>query len=207
VTQKNSVPEKFIIDVTEFSRFTPGREAPIWWGIIGLILIEMSVVAAFVISYFYLQMRAGQWPPPELPLPDATIPTLSLNLLLISCGTMYLAGRAIDTNKVKTFVAYTLASVGLATVVLIIRWRQFQQLPFRWDEHAYGSLVWTLSGFHFIHIVSAAIGTFVIALAGMVGYFNKQRKIGVVVDTLYWNFVALAWIPFYLVIYWIPRLT
>jgi cytochrome c oxidase subunit III len=92
-------------------------------------------------------------------------------------------------------------------VVLVIRWQQFQNFEFSLDQHVYGSLVWTISGFHFLHVVSAAIGTAVVAILGMMGFFSSTQRIGVVVDTLYWNFVALAWIPFYLILYWVPRIT
>lgn len=202
----NAVEKKFVIDVAEFSRYTPGREAPIWWGVVGLILIEMSVVAAFSVSAFYLQMINEDWPPRGVDVPDVFIPTISMLIMLSSCITMYLASRAVDSNRIKAFVVYTFTSVFLASVTLIIRWQKFLTLEFRWDDHVYGSLVWTITGFHFTHIVSAAIGTFVIGIAGVVGFFNKQRQIGVMVDTLYWNFVALAWIPFYFVLYWAPRL-
>lgn len=195
----------FVIDVADFSRFLPGREAQIWWGIVGLILIEMTVVAGFVISYFFLQMQSDAWPPAGTSVPPVLLPTVSLVMMLISCVTMYLASRAIDNNRVRRFYIYTLMSVAIACLVLFIRWQQFGELELRWDDHAYGSMVWTLSGFHFIHVVSAAIGTFVIGLFGIAGYFNKDRQIGVVVDTLYWNFVALAWVPFYFVLYWAPR--
>lgn len=201
-----TVQKKFVVDVAEYSRHTPGREAPIWWGVVGLILIEMSVVSAFSISAFYLQMINENWPPKGVDIPDVFIPTISMLIMLFSCVTMYLASRAVDGNKIKTFVFYTFFSVFLACVTLIIRWQKFYALEFRWDDHVYGSLVWTITGFHFTHIVSAAIGTFVIGIAGVLGFLNKQRQIGVVVDTLYWNFVALAWIPFYFVLYWAPRL-
>ncbi len=202
----DDIEKKFVIDVAELSRYTPGREAPIWWGVVGLILIEMSVVAAFVVSAFYLQMINEQWPPPGVDVPEVLIPTLSMLIMLFSCVTMYLAGRAVNNNKIKPFVVYTFVSVFLAGVTLFIRWQKFHAFEFRWDEHVYGSLVWTITGFHFTHIVSAAIGTFVIGIAGVVGFFNNKRQIGVVVDTLYWNFVAIAWIPFYFVLYWAPRL-
>lgn len=197
--------ERFVIDVSDFSRYTKGHDAPVWWGILGLILIEMSVVSAFTISYLYLQMSNDQWPPPGVAVPAVVLPTITLLLMLVSCVTMYLAGRAIDKNRVKAFVIYTFTSVFLAFTTLAVRWNKFHALEFRWDEHVYGSLVWTITGFHFIHVVSAAIGTAVIGLLGVLGYFNSNRQIGVVVDTMYWNFVALAWIPFYLVLYWAPR--
>ncbi len=198
---------RFVVDATDLSRFHSGSDAPIWWGIVGLVLIEMSVVAAFVISYFYLLMSNPQWPPADYPVPELMLPTVSLVLLLISCVTMYMAGKTLNKGQVTAFVLYTVASVALACVVLVIRWQQFQNFEFSLDQHVYGSLVWTISGFHFLHVVSAAIGTAVVAILGMMGFFSSTQRIGVVVDTLYWNFVALAWIPFYLILYWVPRIT
>jgi cytochrome c oxidase subunit 3 len=198
---------QFSVDATDLSRFHGGTDAPVWWGIVGLILIEMSVVAAFVISYFYLVMVNPSWPPTGHPASELLWPTASMMLLLVSCVTMYLAGKSVNQDRITAFVCYTWASVALASVVLVIRWQQFQTFDFSWNDHVYGSLVWTISGFHFLHVVSAATGTSVVALLGMLNFFNSKQRIGVVVDTLYWNFVALAWIPFYLILYWVPRMT
>lgn len=197
----------FAVDATHFSRFHSGSDAPIWWGIIGLILIEMSVVAAFVISYFYLVMINPSWPPIGHPASELLWPTASVVILLMSCVTMYLASKAINRDRITAFVTHTSISVALACSVLVIRWQQFQTFDFRWDEHVYGSLVWTISGFHFLHVVSAAIGTAVVATLGALKFFNSKQRIAIVVDTMYWNFVGLAWIPFYLVLYIVPRLT
>lgn len=204
--QETSESKEFPIDVSNYSRHTNHYDAPIWWGVVGLILIELSVVSAFVVSYLYLQMMNADWPPFGLPNPPLAIPTLSLVIMLSSCITMYLSGKAIEKDEVKKFVTYTFMSVALASSVLVIRWLQFSEFDIRWDEHVYGSLLWTISGFHFMHIVSAVIGTAAIGFFGVAGFFSKQRQIGVVVDTLYWNFVAVAWIPFYFVLYWLPRL-
>lgn len=194
------------IDVSEFSRHVNGKDAPIWWGIIGLILIELSVVAAFTVTSLYLYMRNPMWPPQGVPQPPLLIPTASLVLMLASCVTMYLAGKAIEKDRVKGFVVYTFASVLMAFLVLWIRWLQFDKFAISWDQHVYGSLLWTVSGFHFMHIVSAAIGTAAIGFFGIAGFYSRQRQIGVVVDTMYWNFVAVAWVPFYLVLYFLPRM-
>jgi heme/copper-type cytochrome/quinol oxidase subunit 3 len=205
----NASPKKqkqFVIDVSDFSRHVTHKDAPFWWGIIGLILIELSVVAAFVVSYFYLQMMNDPWPPLDFPLIDMRIPTIELAILLLSCITMYLAGKAIDNNRVKRFVVYTFLSVAMASIVLWLRWHHMDAFEIGWDQHVYGSLLWTITGFHFLHVVSAAIGTAVIGCFGIAGFFNTQRQLGVVVDTLYWNFVAVAWLPFYGVLYWAPRL-
>lgn len=206
MSESHTHTPQFGYDASALTRLSHDRGAPIWWGIIGLILIELSVVSAFSISYFYLQMMNDTWPPPGLAPESLTIPTFTLGLMMTSCVTMYLASDAINNNKIPHFVTYTFASVAMAGTVLSLRWQQFGEFNVRWDEHVYGSLLWTISGFHFIHVVSAAIGTAVIGGLGMWGFFNKERQLGIVVDTLYWNFVAIAWIPFYFVLYWVPRI-
>lgn len=206
MTEPETLRKTFPVDVSDHSRFVPNRAAPIWWGIVGLILIELTVVTAFVVSYFYLRLMSEQWPPEGVAPLDLLNPSLALALLLASCVTMWWAGKAISRNKYNQFVVSIFASVTLAGLVLPLRWQQFQEFGFRWDDHAYGSIVWTITGFHFTHVVSAVIGTVVVGILGLKRYFNKDRQIAVVVDTLYWNFVAVAWIPFYLVLYWVPRL-
>jgi cytochrome c oxidase subunit I+III len=53
--------------------------------------------------------------------------------------------------------------------------------------------------------MSAIVGTAAVTLLAWRGYFTKQRQLGVVVDTVYWYFVAGVWVPFYVVIYLTPR--
>lgn len=197
--------EVIVHDVSGLSRLNPDRKAPIWWGILGLIVIEATVVAGFIGTYFYLQLANASWPPPGVEPPALFWPTVTLILLLCSTGTMTWASKALVAEKYRHFNIAVFASIALAGTVLVVRWQQFQAFPFRWDEHAYGSVLWTISGFHFAHVVSALIGTAVVGLLGLKRYFTPRRQIGVVVDTMYWNFVALVWIPLYLVLYWSPR--
>lgn len=200
-----TIHQRYAVDASDLTRLPKGTDAPVWWGIIGLILIELSVVFAFVVSGLYLQMINEQWPPPGITPPDVFLPSVSVAVLLVSCITMRLASNAINKDQINRFVIYTFTSVALACAVLVMRWLQMDALEVRWDQHAYGSLVWTISGFHFLHVVSAAIGTAVVGLLGVLGFFNSKQQIAIVVDTLYWNFVALAWLPFYWVVYWAPR--
>tara|TARA_R110000823_G_scaffold47903_19_gene122017 strand:- start:9236 stop:9841 length:606 start_codon:yes stop_codon:yes gene_type:complete len=197
--------QRFVVDASGFSRFNPGPRAPVWWGILGLILVEASVVAGFVASYFYLLLMAPQWPPPGVEPPPLLWPSITVLLLLASCLTMWWGSKAIINERYRQFVWAMFSSVGLACLVLVLRWQQFQAMTVRWDDHAYGSIVWTIMGFHFIHVVSAALGTSVVGILGIMRYFTPYRQIGVIVDTMYWNFVGLVWIPFYILLCWVPR--
>ena len=94
----------------------------------------------------------------------------------------------------------------MASIVLVLRSLELMAHDFAWDNHPYGSIVWTMTGFHFVHVVSAIVGTAAVTWLAWRGYFTRERQLGVVVDTLYWYFVAGIWIPLYLVLYWEPRL-
>ncbi len=193
------------IDVSRLTRFSRDRH-PLWLGIMMLILIETSVVASFIASYLYLMVGAEQWPPAGLEPPPVLWPTVNLVLLLTSIGTMWFAGFAINRGWQLRCAAGVSASVLLHCVVLVLRWQEFEAYEFRWDEHAYGSIVWTISGFHFVHVVSAIVGSAVIAVLAWMRYFTAERQTAVIVDTLYWYFVSGIWAAFYLVLYWVPRM-
>lgn len=192
-------------DARELTRFA-NKKHPLWWGVLGAVTIELTVVAALIVSYFYLGMGAEHWPPVEVGSPDLLWPSVNLVLLLASAGTMYWAGWGINRGSQTILTVGTGASVFLASLVLVLRGLQLGQLDFRWDSHAYGSIFWTISGFHFVHVVSAVVGTAVVTLLSAIGHFTPQRQLGVVVDTLYWYFVAGAWLPLYLVLYLSPVL-
>lgn len=203
-----------VVDVSAWSRFETKQRHPLWWGIMGLVVVEVTVVAGFLVSYFYLALAQGPrpdfegmraWPPPGIePLP-LLYPTISLLLLGFCAWSMFYAGKAMRKEQRGRLVASFVACSIAGGAVLYLRWLQLQLFPFRWDEHAYGSMVWLLTGFHFVHVTSAVIGTAAIGVLAAKGYYGKKRMLAVDVDTLYWYFVSFAWAPIYLVLYWSPR--
>lgn len=193
-------------DLAQMPRFNPDRRAPLWWGILGLIAIELTVVGSFIVSYLYLMLHADAWPPTGLEVPPLLWPSVNVALLLLSSLTMYWAGRGIRQGNRRVLALGVSASVVLACIALVLRGIEFARFDFSWRDHAYGSIVWTIAGFHFVHVVSAVAGSGVIALLAWRGYFTPQRQIAVVVDTMYWYFVCFAWIPLYFTLYWVPHL-
>lgn len=193
------------IDVSDLTR-QPHRQHPLYTGIIVLLLIESTVIVAFISSYLYLASRSATWRPAGAGAPDLLLPTISVGLLLASAAAMYKGSAEINKRNQKGLAFWVAAAVLLDCIVLVLRFLQFRQFDVPHDGSAYGSILWTLSGFHFLHVSSAIVGSAVIAGFAWAGYFTKERQIGVIVDTLYWYFVSLAWIPLYLVLYWLPRL-
>ncbi|MGQ9371760.1 cytochrome c oxidase subunit 3 [Azospirillum sp. ST 5-10] len=194
-----------VVDVAGLSRFAGSRH-PLWWGVLGLIAIELSVVTAFIASYFYLRVNAAHWPPPGVEPPPLLWASVNVGLLLASMVTMWWASWGINRGNQRVLVWGVSLSVLLHCLVLVLRGLEMARFPYRWDEHAYASIVWAITGFHFTHVASAIVGSAAIAVLAAMGYFTKERQLAVIVDTLYWYFVCSVWIPFYLVLYWSPRL-
>lgn len=192
-------------DVSGLTRFSKQKH-PLYVGILGLIAIELSVVALLTVSYLYLMLTAPAWPPAGLEPAPLAWPSINVGLLLASMVAMRIAGNRITAGDRRGLIVGLLTAVSLHALVLVFRSLEMAAYDFRWDDHVYGSLMWTISGFHFTHVASAIVGTLVVAILALKGYFTPERQLGVVVDTLYWNFVSAAWIPFYLALYWGPRL-
>lgn len=193
------------VDVSGFRRLNPDRKDPLWWGILGLIVIELTVVTTFVVSYFYLRMGAPEWPAAGLEPPPLLWETINLACLGASAVAMWWAGKRITRGDNRGLIIGLSAALLLDSLVLVFRWIQMMEFDFRWSDHAYGSIVWAITGFHFTHVASAIVGTAVVLVLALRGFWNPERQLAVVVDTLYWYFVSFAWLPLYLTVYWAPR--
>src|SRR3954465_6395478 len=144
------------IDVSDFPGVSFDTQAPTWWGNFLMMLIETMTVALLVTTYFYTSQQYKQWPPPlvhgiktiERPLPDPTIGTWLVGLLVLATVPMIWADKAAhEVRKFPVLIGLSLASAaGIAAIVL--RFYEFQALRFRWDENAYGSVVWALLVLH-----------------------------------------------------------
>lgn len=198
------------VDVSRWTRHHADKKHPFWWGILGLIAIETTVVGVFIVGYFYLWIvnvaedRKG-WPPEGTPLPPVLYPGINLALLGLCALSMYYGGKVLEKGKRVRFGWSVVFCCAVSTLVLILQSQEFRELPFSWKENAYASYVWLLTGFHSVHVTSALLGTTLIGYAAFKGFFSAQRRIGAEVVTLYWYFVAIAWAPMYLVAYLLPR--
>ena len=196
--------QRYVLDDSPLPKFAFGQKGLISWGTVGFMVIEGSMFAMAIVVYFYLRLKVTAWPP-SLPDPDVSFGTANLLVAIVTCIPTMLAKRAaeaFDLRRVRLWM--TLLTLGnVATVV--IRGFEYTQLNCRWDDNAYGSIVWLLLSLHTIHIATDAVESGVLTVLAFTGPMTERRFVDIAEDALYWYFIVAWWVPVYLIIYWAPR--
>jgi cytochrome c oxidase subunit 3 len=200
-----SDPAPVALDVSELPEYGFGHRSLLWWATMCLIAIEGTMFALVIMSDIYLKGRSPQWPPAVAP-PRLLWGTLNLVVLLASAAPNALAKKAAETFSLSGVRLWMSICMVFALAFNVIRFVEFSALNVRWDENAYGSVVWTLLGFHTVHVLTDFLDSGVLTALLFVGPVDEHRFIDVSENAMYWYFVVLAWIPVYAVIYLAPRI-
>lgn len=173
-------------------------------GTAGFIAIEGTGFALAIGTYLYLAALSDQWPL-GAPPPRAWAGTAMLILLLASLWPNALLkrwGKNEDLPRVR-FGLVLMSVLGLAT--LFVRGWEFTALNIRWDDNAYGSILWVLLGLHAMHLGTDVADTIVLTALMFTRHGHGRRFTDVTDNAFYWDFVVAAWVPIYALIYWFAR--
>jgi cytochrome c oxidase subunit III len=192
-------------DVSSLPHYAFGSRMTTWWGTLGFCVLEGTGFAMVVGAYLYLAFVNPQWPL-SAPPPDLWWSSGVSIVMVLSVWPNLLAkvsAKEEDIRKVRRNLVI-MSAVGLALIGL--RLLEFGSLHVRWDQNAYGSLVWLLLGLHTTHIVTDVADTLVLTVLMFTKHGHGRRFSDVEDNAFYWNFVVLSWLPIYALLYWGPRL-
>jgi cytochrome c oxidase subunit 3 len=199
-------PIRIVGSLSGLSDTARGPESLLWWGNVGFMLIEGTAFALAAGAYLYLQSRTAGWPPPGDRPPDllwGSIFTVGLLASLVPNLWVSARAKAKDARRVRIGVV-VMAAIGVA--LLALRGFEFAHLNVRWDHDAYGSVVWLLMVLHTSHVITDLGETFVQG-AWLHTHVIGDNQFADVEDAAnYWNFVIVAWLPIYALVYLWPRL-
>lgn len=196
----------FVIDASELTRTASDSRHPLIWGFLGIIAIELTIFTSLAVSYFYLKMSADSWPPMPLAYPDLMLPTVNTAILIASSFVMHWADGKIRKGEERKLAIGLTVGVVLAVIFLGLKYVEyFIEKDYRWHDHAYGSIVWTIVGFHSVHVLTVALKTMIVAVLAWRSYFSQEWRLAITANGMYWHFVVAVWIPLYIILYWSPR--
>jgi cytochrome c oxidase subunit III len=193
-----------MIDVRSLPEYAFGNRGLLWWATFGLIAVEGTMFALLLTSYLYIKGRNPDWPPGFFP-PDLIWGTLNTGVLLASLLPNQLAKVAAERLDLRKTRRWLTVAIAFAVAFNVIRIFEFRSLNVWWDSNAYGSVVWTLLGFHTAHVLTDLLDTLVIAMLLFTGPLKEKHFVDVSENSFYWYFVVLSWMPIYVMLYVVPR--
>lgn len=194
-----------LIRKEELPELLTGAKAPIWWAMVVLVTIETTVFATLISSYFYLRFTTPEWPPVGIPEPDLFLPIVNTVVLFASSVAVYIGSSGIKKGKIKRLKWGVGIGILLEIVFFAIKIVLSLQTPYGWTDHAYGSIFFTISRLHTLHVLAAILMASVAWVLAMRGYFTEERRLGIQAINIYWQFVAVIWIPVFVVLFLVPR--
>jgi len=182
-----------------------GRLSSGWWGMWAVIATEAALFAYLLFSYYYIAAQTtGPWPPGGLPKLDLAIP--GTVVLLLGSVTMWWGERGIRAGKQAQLLFGLGASVVLAVIFLALEGIEWSHKGFGPWTHVYGSLYFTITGFHMLHVIVGVVMLKMLFIWTLLRYFGKRRHSTVSIAVMYWHFVSAVWIAVFITFYVMPYL-
>jgi heme/copper-type cytochrome/quinol oxidase subunit 3 len=180
-----------------------GRRALGWWGMILLVMTEAAFFATLLFAYFDLLARNPDWPPGGAP--HLRLSLLNTVLLLSSSLTFAWAEAGIRVGSGARLRWGLLTTFLLGAVFLTVQGFEYAEQAFTPATHAYGSLFFTITGFHGAHVAVGLLMLLVVQARAWLGHFDAEGHLAVKVTGLYWHFVDAVWIAVFTSLYLSPR--
>ena len=183
-----------------------GGQSGMSTAMVGMLLFIASEVMFFGgLFATYFNARAGvgpeNWHAPEgghLDLPLAAVLTA---ILVASSFTMQFGVWAIrrgDAGKLRLWTAITLA---LGVLFLAGQLYDYSQLGFGVSDGIFGTVFYTLTGFHGAHVFGGVVGLTIVLARTLRGQFSARNHVAVEAVSMYWHFVDVVWIGVFSTIY------
>jgi cytochrome c oxidase subunit 3 len=194
-----------------------GGMDPALLGMMLFIASEVMFFAALFAAYFNAAATLPVFPPRNAegllildPFHFPYLPIIMTAVLITSSITMQWATGRVrkgDRTGLNRAVAVTL----ILGIVFMFMWAYdyyelLTQEDFGINSGVYGTLFYTLTGFHGAHVFGGIVGLAVILSRGLAGQFTRKHHVAVEAVHYYWHFVDVVWILLVIVLYILPVL-
>jgi len=182
-----------------------GRNAVGWWGMLCLIATEASLFAYLLFSYYFMAVQRGAaWAPD--PHPTLKLAGPNTLILLLSSVAVWWGEEAAKKGRRGRQLAGLAIGIALGTAFLVVQAFEWKAKSFSLSSGSYGSLYFTITGFHMAHVVVGLLILAAVWIWSALGYFNPRRHAPVSISSIYWHFVDVVWLAVFFSFYLSPYL-
>jgi len=198
-------PMRPLVDVSSLPTVAFGSRGIVWWGTVGFMVVESVTLAVCVATYFYLRRNFDAWPPLRTPRPSLVAPTIGLVVLLagfVPTWMYHKASERLERTRTQLWLWVATAVLVAATVIRVF---EFFALGVRWDVNAYASAAWAMVFAHFTLLLVSAAETLTISTIFATGSDEMRHFSDAADNAMYFYFLALSWVPMWVIVYLLPR--
>ncbi|CAN5822617.1 hypothetical protein BH24CHL5_BH24CHL5_09990 [soil metagenome] len=184
--------------------------------LLGMLLFigsELMFFAGLFAAYFNARAAAiaggQQWPPSGLEhvIEPGLVPLVATAILIASSGTMQWAVWRIRKNDRRGMNRALALTLLMGIVFLSMQAFDYIELldheGFGINSGIYGTLFYTMTGFHGAHVFGGVVGIAIVLLRGTAGQFSGRHHVAVEAVSAYWHFVDVVWIGLFFVLYFL----
>lgn len=182
--------------------------SPAFWGMVMLIFTEATFFFILFLSYIYLRFRAGTtWPPDGIEKPELFKVSIMTPILVLSSVPAHWADMGIRKGKVLRLRLGLLAAIVQGgTFIGMQSWEYVNSIgKFTPRTDAYGSLFYTITGFHGLHVFVGILLLSWLLAYSFAGRWTADNHIPVQNVILYWHFVDVIWLFILTILYFSPH--
>jgi cytochrome c oxidase subunit 3 len=188
----------------------PGQPRPggISSSLLGMVLFIASEVMFFgglFGAYFTIRAATSPWPPEGTAELDPRYAGLLTTVLVTSSVFMQLAVYAIRRGDQRWLVRWLTVTLVFGVIFLGMQGYDYYNLGvhenFRLSSGVFGSLFYTMTGFHGAHVFGGATFISIVLLRARSGQFTARYHDTVEMASYYWHFVDVVWLGLFSTLY------
>ncbi len=176
-----------------------------WWGVLTLILTEGSLFVYLLFSYYYFAFQSSGGFFPEKP-PSLGLSAPNTVILLLSSVAVWWGDAGVRRGRQRQLIVGLAIALLLGIAFVSIQWLEWQQQTFALRSSQYGSLFYTITGFHMAHVIVGLLVLLTLLIWSALGYFAGRRSAPILIGGAYWHFVDAVWLAVFFTFYITPYL-
>jgi cytochrome c oxidase subunit 3 len=175
-------------------------------GMLLFIASEVMFFAGLFAVYFNIRAEHGsQWPPEGAEHFSVNpIVIVATVVLIVSSFTMQWGVWRIRRDDRRGMNRALVVTLVLGVAFLLMQAFDYSILygeGIRLNSGIFGSLFYTMTGFHGAHVFGGVVGITVMLLRGLAGQFSARHHVAVEAVSIYWHFVDVVWIALFTTLY------
>ena len=173
------------------------------WGMVAFLGSELATFSGGFTYYFWI--RAGAWPPQNLPELTTSLVLANTALLVASSFTLHWAHVAIRNENRRNFILGMGVTLLLGIVFLAGQVYEYYEFivhsEFTLTTGVFGSAFFGLTGLHGLHVTLGAVLLAIVFGRALLGQYSAERHVSVSTASMYWHFVDAVWVFLVVVLY------